>query len=327
MNMAGFKESAMPAEGPSPPPAHLRRTAAAQPEKEITAPRGDAGPILHLGGKSLSLARPLVMGVVNITPDSFSDGGRFFNPDAALQHARRLLDEGADILDLGAESTRPGSARITAEEELRRLLPVLEPLLEERGGGGRTVLSVDTSSPKVAEEALRRGVPLINDVRGLRDPDLRDVIGGFKAAALIMHMRGEPETMQDDPRYGDVVAEVKAHLARQAERAAASGIREVIIDPGIGFGKTLEHNLALIRNLSDFRELGRPVCLGVSRKAFIGEITGAPDVQDRLEGTIVANAFGLGAGADILRVHDVQAAVYTVKMVEALRGPEGEISF
>jgi len=291
----------------------------------MIAPHGDAGPILHLGGKFLSLARPLIMGVVNITPDSFSDGGRFFEPAAALQHARRLLDKGADILDLGAESARPGSARITAEEELRRLLPVLEPLLEKEGG--RTVLSVDTSSPEVAEAALRRGVPLINDVRGLRDPDLRDVIGGFKAAALIMHMRGEPDTMQDDPRYGDVVGEVKAHLARQAERAAASGVREVIIDPGIGFGKTLAHNLALIRNLSDFRDLGHPVCLGVSRKAFIGEITGAPDARDRLEGTIVANAFGLGAGADILRVHDVQAAVRTVKMVEALRGPEGKISF
>jgi dihydropteroate synthase len=291
----------------------------------MIAPHGDAASILHLGGKSLSLARPLIMGVVNITPDSFSDGGRFFDSDAALQHARRLLDEGADILDLGAESTRPGSARITAEEELRRLLPVLDPLLEKEGD--RTVLSVDTSHPEVAEAALRRGVLLINDVRGLRNPDLRDVIGGFKAAALIMHMRGEPETMQDDPRYGDVVGEVKANLARQAERAAASGIREVIIDPGIGFGKTLEHNLALIRNLSDFRDLGRPVCLGVSRKAFIGEITGVPDALDRLEGTIVANAFGLWAGADILRVHDVQAAVRTVKMVEALRGPEGEISF
>ena len=288
-----------------------------------TEPTRQTGRFLRLGGKSLSLDRPRVMGVLNVTPDSFSEGGLFHRPEAALTHARRMLDEGADIIDIGAESTRPHSTRITTEEELRRLLPVLEPLLDE----GRAVLSVDTSNPEVAEEVLRRGVPLINDVRGLRNPDLRDVIGGFGAAALIMHMRGEPETMQEDPRYADVVAEVKAYLARQAERAAASGIREVIIDPGIGFGKTLEHNLALIRNLSGFRDLGRPVCLGVSRKAFIGEITGVPDATDRGEGTIVANAFGLWAGADILRVHDVQAAVRTVKMVEALRGPERENVF
>lgn len=263
------------------------------------------------------------MGVLNVTPDSFSDGGLFDRPEAALALARRMKDEGADILDVGAESTRPGSSRITTEEELRRLLPVLNSLLEEK----TAVLSVDTSNPKVAEEVLRRGVRLINDVRGLRNPELREAIARFNAAAVIMHMQGEPETMQDDPRYEDVVREVKDYLAHQAELAAAAGIGQVIIDPGIGFGKTLEHNLELIRNLAAFKELGYPVCLGVSRKGFIGKITGGSDPMDRLEGTIAANAFGLLGGADILRVHDVRAAVRTVKMVEALRGKGGEISF
>lgn len=288
----------------------------AGPGKTGEAPPSARG--IRLGERLLPLDRPLVMGVLNVTPDSFSDGGLFYRPEAALAQARRMAEEGADILDVGAESTRPGSTRITAEEELRRLLPVVEPLLRE----GR-LLSVDTSHPKVAEEVLRRGVPLINDVRGLRNPELRRVIGEFKAAAVIMHMRGEPETMQNDPRYEDVVREIKDYLAGQAELARDAGISEIIIDPGIGFGKTLEHNLELLRNLSAFRTLGCPLCLGVSHKTFIGRITGVADPMDRLEGTIVANVFGLLGGADILRVHEVRAAVRTIQMVEAFRGPRG----
>jgi dihydropteroate synthase len=227
-----------------------------------------------------------------------------------------MKEEGAAILDLGAESTRPGSRPISAEEELDRLLPVLEPLLKDPS----LILSVDTSKPRVAEEVLSLEVPLINDVRGLRDPALREVIGHFGAAALIMHMQGEPETMQLSPHYEDVVEEVKAYLGRQAELAERAGIRDLILDPGIGFGKTTEHNLSLLCRLSSLRSLGYPLCLGVSRKAFIGKVTGTTDPLDRLEGTIVANALGLLQGADLIRVHEVRAAVRTVQMVEAIRG-------
>lgn len=253
------------------------------------------------------------MGVLNITPDSFSDGGRFFDPQTAITQGSRMLDEGADILDVGAESTRPGATPVPAEEELRRLLPVLEPLLDD----GRGILSVDTSSPRVAEEALRRGVSLINDVRGLRNPNLREVIGKHGAAAIIMHMLGEPTTMQDSPQYDNVVEEVKVYLAQQSKLAIEAGVQQVIVDPGIGFGKTVAHNLELLRNLSSIGELGYPICLGVSRKAFIGRVTGALDQMDRLEGTIVANVFGLLDGVKILRVHDVTAAVRTIQMVTA----------
>lgn len=284
-----------------------------------TDPNPPSGRVLRLGGRRLSLDRPLVMGVLNVTPDSFSDGGRFFDPRSALAQGRRMIGEGADIIDVGAESTRPGATSIPTEKELRRLLPVLEPLLDD----GRGILSVDTSNPRVAEEALRRGVPLINDVRGLRDPELREMIGKHCAAAVIMHMLGEPETMQNEPEYGDVVKEVKTCLARQAELAAEAGIQQVIIDPGIGFGKTTAHNLELLRNLPTLRDLGHPICLGVSRKAFIGRITGASDPLDRLEGTIAANVLGLLGGADILRVHDVRAAVRTIGMVMAYRNGDG----
>ena len=270
----------------------------------------------HLWGRSLSLKPPKVMGALNLTPDSFSDGGLYVRPEDALRRAREMSEEGAAILDLGAESTRPGARLIEAEEELDRLLPVLEPLLKDPS----LLISVDTSKPKVAEEVLARGVPLINDVRGLRDPALREVIGGFGASAVIMHMQGEPQTMQRSPRYDDVVEEVKAYLDGQARLADKAGIRNLILDPGIGFGKTVEHNLSLLRHLSSLRTLGYPLCLGVSRKSFIGKITGIESPLDRLEGTIVSNALGLWQGADLLRVHEVRAAVRTVQMVEAIRG-------
>ncbi len=270
----------------------------------------------HLWGRSLSLKPPKVMGALNLTPDSFSDGGLYVRPEDALRRAREMSEEGAAILDLGAESTRPGARLIEAEEELDRLLPVLEPLLKDPS----LLISVDTSKPKVAEEVLARGVPLINDVRGLRDPALREVIGGFGASAVIMHMQGEPQTMQRSPCYDDVVEEVKAYLDGQARLADKAGIRNLILDPGIGFGKTVEHNLSLLRHLSSLRTLGYPLCLGVSRKSFIGKITGIESPLDRLEGTIVSNALGLWQGADLLRVHEVRAAVRTVQMVEAIRG-------
>ena len=271
---------------------------------------------MFLGNKNFTLDRPLIMGVLNVTPDSFSDGGRFFDSQTAIAQGNRMLDEGADIVDLGAESTRPGATPVPPEEELRRLLPVLDSLLDD----GRGILSVDTSSPQVAEEALRRGVSLVNDVRGLRNPDLREVIGKHRATAIVMHMLGEPTTMQDNPQYDNVVEEVKAYLAQQSKLAIKAGIQQVIVDPGIGFGKTVAHNLEILRNLSSIGELGYPICLGVSRKAFIGRITDASDQMDRLEGTIAANVLGLLGGAKILRVHDVPAAVRTVQMVTAYSG-------
>ena len=242
------------------------------------------------------------MGVVNITPDSFSDGGRFLDPAAAIAHARKLMGEGADLIDLGAESSRPGAAAVmSADEELRRLLPVLRGLRD-------LPVSVDTVKPEVMRVAVAAGAAMINDINALRAPGALAAVAAADAAVCLMHMQGSPGTMQQDPSYGDVVAEVKAFLLERIESVCAAGIaaERVVVDPGFGFGKTLEHNLELLRHLREFASLGVPLLAGWSRKSSLGKITGKP-AGERLAASIAAALIAAQNGAAILRVHDVAA--------------------
>ena len=256
--------------------------------------------------------RPSVMGVVNVTPDSFSDGGVHLDPDVAAAAARRMAEEGAAVVDLGGESTRPGSAGVSAEEELRRVLPVLEQL------GGEVPLSIDTSKAAVAQAALERGAILVNDVTALRgDPDLAEVVAGSGAYLCLMHMQGEPRTMQEQPRYEDVAAEVASFLEERLAFAVAHGIPEgrICLDPGIGFGKTVGHNLELVRRLDVLLALGRPVLVGFSRKSSLRRLTGADDL---LGPSVAAAVAAFERGATILRVHDVKPHVDALTIAAAL---------
>ncbi len=259
---------------------------------------------LHCGRFRLSLERPLIMGVVNITPDSFSDGGRFLDPAAAIAHAHKLIEEGADLVDLGAESSRPGAAAVVgADEELRRLLPVLRGLRDVP-----VPVSVDTIKPEVMRAGLAEGASMINDINGLRAPGACSAVAASDAAVCIMHMQGTPGTMQQHPRYADVVAEVKAFLHERVRAARDAGIaaERIAIDPGFGFGKTLDHNLELLRHLRDFDAIGVPLIAGWSRKSSLGMITGKP-AGERLAASIAAALIAAQNGARILRVHDVAA--------------------
>src|SRR5215213_2366684 len=258
---------------------------------------------------------PLVMGVVNVTPDSFSDGGEFFDSRRAIGHAAQLVREGADLLDVGGESTRPGAEAVGAAAERDRVIPVLDGLV-----GIGVPISVDTSKSPVAEAALDSGATWVNDVTALRgDPDLAALCAERGCEVVLMHMLGDPRTMQDDPRYDDVVEDVKAFLAARVEAAIAAGIAEerIWIDPGIGFGKTVEHNLELIRRLGELRTLGRPLLVGASRKSFIGKITGR-DVRHRTGGTIATTVAAVTQGAAAVRVHDVAATRDAVATVAAI---------
>lgn len=256
------------------------------------------------------------MGVVNVTPDSFSDGGRFLDPRAAIAHARQLHEEGADILDLGAESTRPGSAPVPPDEQIRRLEPVLRALAVDPA----VVISVDTASAEVATRALDLGARIVNDVGALSDPAMAAVVAGPGAGLVLMHMRGTPATMQDDPCYDDAAGEVAAWLGARLEAARAAGVDpgQVVLDPGIGFGKTLAHNLELLARLDEIAALGRPVLVGMSRKRFLGALTGR-DTPDRLEAGLAAAAVAVFAGAAIVRTHDVAATIPALRVAEALR--------
>jgi dihydropteroate synthase len=244
-----------------------------------------------------------VMGIVNVTPDSFSDGGLYLDARAAIDHALALEDDGAEILDVGGESTRPGASPVAQAEELRRVIPVIEGLC---AAGCRAQISIDTSKATVAAAALRVGATLVNDVTAFRgDPEMAEVVAGSGADCCLMHMLGEPRTMQRDPHYDDVVSEVKAFLVARLELAVAAGIAEerIVLDPGIGFGKTTEHNLELLRRIDELVDLGRPVAIGTSRKSFLGKITARP-VEDRIAATIATNVLAYAAGARIFRVHD-----------------------
>jgi dihydropteroate synthase len=258
------------------------------------------------------------MGVVNVTPDSFSDGGEFLDAERAIEHGRLLVAEGADIVDVGGESTRPGSAGVSAEEELSRTQPVVQGL------AGVAPVSVDTSKAAVAEAALDAGATVVNDVTALRsDPDLAPLCADRGCELALMHMLGDPRTMQDDPRYDDVVDDIKAFLTERIEVAVAAGVDEerIWVDPGIGFGKTADHNLELIRRLGEFRDLGRPILFGSSRKSFIGKLTGAK-VGDRIGGTIASTVIAYANGAEVLRVHDVAPMRQALTVAEAILDPE-----
>ena len=246
---------------------------------------------------------PVIMGIVNVTPDSFSDGGLFLDAGAAVEHGRRLAAEGAAILDIGGESTRPGSEGVPEDEELRRVLPVVEQL-----AGGEARISIDTTKSAVARAALEAGATIVNDVSGFRfDPELPGVVAAAGADCCLMHMLGEPRTMQDDPRYDDVVSDVKSFLEERLAFAVDQGVGEerVWLDPGIGFGKTVDHNLELLRRLDEIVAIGRPVVIGTSRKSFLGRLAGGRDETHRLPGTIATNVVALERGASVFRVHDV----------------------
>jgi dihydropteroate synthase len=244
------------------------------------------------------------MGVLNVTPDSFSDGGRWLDPEAAVAHGRAMVAEGADVIDVGGESTRPGAAEVPADEELRRVLPIVEAL------AGETRVSIDTRKPEVAAAALAAGATIVNDVSAA----LHEVAAAAGAGWVAMHMRGTPATMQQQATYDDVVAEVRAFLVARVEEASAAGVGEVWIDPGLGFAKTATHNLLLLRHLDDLVATGFPVAVGASRKSFIGKLTGDAPVDDRLEGSLAAAVWAMEKGAAMVRVHDVRATVQAARL-------------
>lgn len=272
--------------------------------------------LLTCGNFRLNLSRPLVMGIVNVTPDSFSDGGQHLQQDAALAHAHRLIDEGADILDIGGESTRPGAQPVSAEEELDRVLPVIESLR-----GIPIPVSVDTCKPEVMRAAIAAGVSMVNDVNALQEPGAMEAVAASDAAVCFMHMKGTPQTMQQQPHYGDVVTEVCDFLGGRIAAAEAAGITKlrIAIDPGFCFGKTLAHNLELLRRLGELHRLGVPVLAGLSRKSMLGMITGR-EVDQRMPASIAAALIAVQHGAAIVRVHDVRETVDALKILNAVNG-------
>ncbi len=269
---------------------------------------------LKAGGRQLRIDRPLVMGVINVTPDSFSDGGQFLDAEVAIAHAKKLVKEGADILDIGGESSRPGSDTLPAKEELERIVPVLEGIIDDVN----VLISVDTCKPRVARKVLDMGVHIINDITGLTSAELAGVVARHEAGIVIMHMQGTPKTMQKSPRYDDVVADILRFLRERVKRAEKKGIRResIIIDPGIGFGKTAEHNLEIISRLKEFKSLGLPVLVGASRKSFIGKVLDK-DIDGRLSGGLAMLSMSIQNGASIVRAHDVRESADAARMTWA----------
>ncbi len=290
----------------------------------IRIPRFKAERVLFFGRVMMRLRgydiptslRTCVMGVLNVTPDSFSDGGKYLDPFMASEHAVRMVEEGADIIDIGAESSRPGAERVSAQEELNRVLPVIKAVARKV----KVPISIDTWKSEVAKAALLEGAALVNDITALRgDPAMAGVVAEAGAGVVLMHMKGEPENMQAGPVYGDVVREVISYLAGSVHIAETAGIPAdmIAIDPGIGFGKTLEHNLEILRRLSEFKALDKPILVGTSRKSFIGKITGR-GVTDRVFGTAASVAAAIMNGADIVRVHDVGEMAEVARMIDAI---------
>jgi len=284
----------------------------AHPHPSPLTPRA----VLQLGRFSLTLERPLIMGVVNVTPDSFSDGGRFFGTQQAVEHARVLIEEGADILDIGGESSRPAAEPVGLDEELRRVMPVLEQLAQMP-----VPVSVDTCKPDVMRRAIAAGAAMVNDINALREPGALEAVAQSQAAVCLMHMQGEPRSMQRDPQYEDVVAEVTAFLAQRVEAAQQAGVarERIVIDPGFGFGKNTAHNLGLLRGLHKIAGLGQPVLVGLSRKSLFGKITGKP-VADRVSASVAAALLAVERGAALVRVHDVAATRDALLVLNAIEG-------
>ena len=259
-----------------------------------------------------------VMGILNVTPDSFSDGGRFYVFDRALRQAERMVMEGADIIDVGGESTRPGAEAVSADEESRRVTPIIAELSRRL----TVPLSIDTRNAETARRALDAGASMINDVSGLRhDPETARVAAAFGVPVSVMHIKGNPKDMQDDPRYDDLFGEISDYLAESVAIAVRAGVAHdmIIVDPGIGFGKTIVHNLLIVKNLDKFKSLGKPILVGVSRKSFIGRVLGGLPVDERLVGSAAAAALCVLNGADIVRAHDVKETVHAVKIADAVR--------
>ncbi len=277
--------------------------------------------ILDCAGKPLDLSRPQVMGILNVTPDSFSDGGRFLAADAAIRQAQRMAAEGAAIIDVGGESTRPGAPGVSVQEELERVIPVVESVASSLP----VPVSVDTSKPEVMRAAVAAGAGMINDVRALREPGALEAAAQCAVPLCLMHMQGQPRTMQRHPRYDDVVSEVKAFLQARVEACVRAGIARdrLVLDPGFGFGKTLEHNLELLERLEAFKDLDLPVLVGLSRKSMIGAILGDVPVEGRLHGSVAGAVIAAMKGAVIIRVHDVGPTVDALKVVKAMRKDQG----
>lgn len=264
----------------------------------------------------LTLDRPLIMGIVNATPDSFSDGGEAFTFEDAVARGLKMLEDGANIIDVGGESTRPGAAPITLEDEIERSVPVVERLARE----GATV-SIDTRHAQVMRAALDAGAAIINDVSALSGAGSLDIVAGSDASVVLMHMQGEPGTMQSDPTYDDAPGEVLAYLKTRVQACEAAGIarERIAVDPGIGFGKTVKHNLEILKHLDLYQDLGLALLLGASRKSFIGQVAEEPDAQRRVPGSIAAALWGVARGANILRVHDVAETVQALKLWQAIQ--------
>ena len=269
-------------------------------------------PDYQLNGQSVSLHFPAVMGILNLTPDSFSDGGQFLSPEDAVTHARHMLEQGAQIIDLGGESTRPGSEPVSEQDELARVLPVIERLLKED-----FVLSLDTTKPAVALAGLQAGISILNDVSG-GNQEMLEHASRFQAGYVVMHTQGSPQTMQDSPKYDDVVEEVRAFFDEKAEDLQALELPRLWIDPGIGFGKTLEHNLALMRELDELIDPRWGILLGSSRKSWIDHLCNAPDPLDRLGGSLCSALAGVARGAEIIRAHDVRETVQALEVAKRL---------
>jgi dihydropteroate synthase len=275
------------------------------------------GYLLEIGQRVLDLSsRTHLMGVLNVTPDSFSDGGRFFKLEEAVKQGLKLAEEGADIIDVGGESTRPGSEPVAIEEELRRVIPVIEQLTKMI----QVSISIDTYKSRVAKEALDSGALMVNDISGLRfDPEMKKVIAEYDVPVVLMHIKGTPKNMQESPKYKNLLEEIKSYLNESISIAEKAEIDEnkIIIDPGIGFGKTLNDNLKILKNLREFKSFDRPVMIGVSRKSFIGKILDLP-TDERLEGSLALMAVAIMNGANILRVHDVKESKRVAKLVDAI---------
>lgn len=274
---------------------------------------------LKVRDKELDLTEPKIMGILNATPDSFSDGGLFNDLDRALGHIGLMIGQGASIVDIGGESTRPGSDPVTEDEELERVIPILKRAIPEFPG---TIFSIDTTKYRVAREALDLGVQIVNDISGLqKEPRLADLCSEYNAGYILMHSKGNPKTMQKDPTYPEgVIGEIRNFFEKQAALAGGKGVRQIILDPGIGFGKTLQHNLRILSNLDKFTDLGYPLMVGASRKSMVGQLLGDRDLDDRLIGTVAIHYHALMKGAKIIRVHDVKEANDSVLVYNALSG-------
>ena len=270
--------------------------------------------IFHCGRFQLDLSKPRVMGIVNVTPDSFSDGGKFNTTEKAIQHALQLVEEGAEILDIGGESTRPGASPVQLDEELKRVIPVIEGL---RGVG--VPLSIDTYKPQVMQAAITAGADIVNDVWALREPQTLEIVAASQVGVCLMHMQGRPQTMQADPQYDDVVSEVRKFLKDRLNAAEQAGIvrSRIVLDPGFGFGKRTAHNLTLLNHLNDIQALGLPLLIGLSRKSVLGQVVGS-SVDERIHASIAASVVSVMKGANIVRVHDVKPTIDALKIVQAV---------